>query len=511
MSTHAFAPTFRPFDLFVPASETELAAETTEAADASEVAYALVQSGPAVPADEVECDLEAVEIKAKWGAQVLAVAHLEAGKSWFVGEGTDIALPEEALGASRAAIVERGYAIVPAGAQATVTTRGESIGETFAGPTEIPLSPASSVTMQVGAVTFEISTVRKGKVAKASLLSALATGATGFIGLSLLGHAAIVASMAMFMPAMSNDAESIDRDQMLLMQKFLTAAAERELDTPKPEAGPSEEATGGGAKGGEPHKGEAGAAGTQASSSHKAAHMAFKGDDKESALPTKQEVELFGMIGIMGGGLPRDPNAHSSPWGDVYKGSDAESKMGGLFGETADDMFGYGLGLSGPGEGGGGKGAGVGIDGIGNTVGGGGGGPGKWGYGKGDKDGLGNGHGVGGGHHVAKPPQMREMNLSSNGRLPAEVIQRIVRQNFGRFRNCYEGGLRANPGLTGRVATRFVIDRNGSVSTSQDAGSDLPDQAVTQCVVRSFASLSFPQPEGGIATVTYPIMFTPGQ
>jgi hypothetical protein len=29
-------------------------------------------------------------------------------------------------------------------------------------------------------------------------------------------------------------------------------------------------------------------------------------------------------------------------------------------------------------------------------------------------------------------------------------------------------------------------------------------------VVRSFYGLSFPQPEGGIVTVVYPIMFSPG-
>ena len=85
-----------------------------------------------------------------------------------------------------------------------------------------------------------------------------------------------------------------------------------------------------------------------------------------------------------------------------------------------------------------------------------------------------------------------------------------MRQNFGRFRLCYENGLRANPGLTGRIATRFVIDRTGAVSMSQDAGSDMPDQAVVGCVVRSFSSLSFPSPEGGVATVTYPITFSPG-
>ncbi|MGL1204156.1 AgmX/PglI C-terminal domain-containing protein, partial [Vibrio parahaemolyticus] len=74
------------------------------------------------------------------------------------------------------------------------------------------------------------------------------------------------------------------------------------------------------------------------------------------------------------------------------------------------------------------------------------------------------------------------------------------RQNFGRFKLCYESGLRSNPALAGRVSIKFVIDRSGAVSTAQDGGSELPDQTVVQCVVRGFSNLSFPQPEGGIVT-----------
>jgi hypothetical protein len=90
------------------------------------------------------------------------------------------------------------------------------------------------------------------------------------------------------------------------------------------------------------------------------------------------------------------------------------------------------------------------------------------------------------------------------------VIQRIVRQNFGRFRLCYENGLRRNPGLAGRVAVRFVIDRSGSVATTTDAGSDLSDSSVVACIVRAFGNLSFPQPDGGVVTVVYPIQFNAG-
>ena len=138
--------------------------------------------------------------------------------------------------------------------------------------------------------------------------------------------------------------------------------------------------------------------------------------------------------------------------------------------------------------------------------------PGKFGIGPGDKGGMGVGHGPGGGGHVVKAISIRTPpDMHTNGRLPAEVIQRIVRQNFGRFRVCYEAGLRGNPSLSGRVATKFVIGRDGAVNQSSDAGSDLPDQNVVACVVRSFNALSFPAPEGGVATVTYPIILNPGE
>jgi hypothetical protein len=101
--------------------------------------------------------------------------------------------------------------------------------------------------------------------------------------------------------------------------------------------------------------------------------------------------------------------------------------------------------------------------------------------------------------------------VNVNGRLPPEIIQRIVRQNFGRFRLCYENGLRTSPNLQGRVSVKFMIDRNGAVAMTADGGSDIPDTTVTQCVVRGFANLSFPQPEGGNVTVVYPILFSPGE
>jgi hypothetical protein len=510
MTTHAFANPFRPHNPFIALEDTLV--EIEGVAEAREPSYALIQSGPAVSSEEVESHLDTVEVKVSWGTQVLSLSHLEAGKGFAIGEGGDFVLPE----AARTQLVESrmgvSYAIVPNGATATVSRKGEPPRAANGGE-EIALSDGMSVRIDLDPVTIEIASVRAGKKLPVGFLTALASGASAVIGISFLGHAAIVASLAMFMPKMNaDDAEGISREQLLSMQAMLNASAEREQEQLKNEEKSSEDPTGGGSQGGEPHKGDSGAAGTTKPVTTNG-HMAFKGSDDRARLSRREELDLAatgGFVGILRSGAP--VNGPSSPWAtDTQLGQDADNKIGAMFGADANDAMGYGLGLWGTGEGGGGKGTGIGIDGVGSTVGGGGGGPGKWGYGKSDKDGWGNGHGPGHGGHVAKAPTLRNPSVETNGRIPAEVIQRIVRQNFGRFRLCYEGGLRSNPGLSGRVVTKFVIGRDGAVAQAQDAGSDIASQEVVSCVVRSFNNLSFPQPEGGIATVTYPIVLSPGE
>ncbi len=115
------------------------------------------------------------------------------------------------------------------------------------------------------------------------------------------------------------------------------------------------------------------------------------------------------------------------------------------------------------------------------------------------------------GRGVTALPSIRQGVTAVSGRLPPEVIQRIVRQNFGRFRLCYENGLRTNPELAGRITVRFVIDGTGAVSSASDGGSDLPDKAVVGCVIRGFGNLAYPQPEGGTVTVVYPLHFASDQ
>jgi hypothetical protein len=226
-----------------------------------------------------------------------------------------------------------------------------------------------------------------------------------------------------------------------------------------------------------------------------------------------EEARTFGMIGLLAG-QPAD--GQRVDWGPGPR-----DVIGAMWGQSTGEAEGfYGLGLSGVGAGGGDRGVGVGLGAVG-TIGRGRGlglgedsGPGAGGGTCDDgcaAGGLGRGRGSGAlrSHHVAIIRCRLSEEPSVSGRLPPETIQRVVRQSFGRFRSCYQQGLARDPSLAGRVSTKFVIARDGSVGVAVDAGSDLADAGVASCVRHEFAGLSFPEPPGGAVSVVYPISFSP--
>jgi hypothetical protein len=497
--------------------------------------YTMIRSGPDVNPDEVEvAHLAAVEVMVMWETNVLHVSHLTPPRSFYVGEeftdkaGCDYFVPSETLGTTRAPIVvsrgggatlimlprSSGTIDIPGTGKVTfrdlvASGRARASSElSGAHEFELPAGAKARMELEGSSLVFQVSAVNAGKPVPVGMFAQFEPAAYIYTGLSFLLHMGIVASLAFFMPSMNgDDSEAIDRDQMLQMMKLLNAAAEREQEERETEqvadanADNKEGGTGTRAKGeegsmGNPNTKDTGKKfGVQGPQDNADPHVA-----RQAALREAAEFGMIGLLNIGGGG---DPNAPTAPWGrDDSLGNDPMSARGNMWGDSIGDSFGAGgLGLSGVGEGGGGRGEGIGLGNIG-TIG--------HGAGTGTGQGFGSGHGRLGGSHQTRAPSIRQGATQVNGRLPPEVIQRIVRQNFGRFRLCYENGMRTNPNLAGRVAVKFVIDRSGSVSTASDGGSDLPDQSVVSCVVRGFGNLSFPQPEGGIVTVVYPIIFNPG-
>jgi len=97
-----------------------------------------------------------------------------------------------------------------------------------------------------------------------------------------------------------------------------------------------------------------------------------------------------------------------------------------------------------------------------------------------------------------------------SGSLVPQVIQRIIHLNRARFRACYADARRRAPALAGRIVVRFTISRSGEVRDATiDPSSALREPTFETCLLGAFSALSFPQPEGGVVTVTYPMVFAP--
>jgi hypothetical protein len=452
----------------------------------------------------------AVEVEFSWGVgkdrQVLGVTHLGEGEGLVVGEAGDAGflVPREVLGADRVEVLRRWgdapVVVVPTGARLRVdgAPRAESSLHLTEGRVAELAFGAFALRMSVGTAEEPL-----------PLPFALEEGAVmRSIAGSAAAHLAVVGILASFMPALGADAaETEDRDRLVLMQALLDASQQREMD--RSDTGSSDVALDDGSNAGAAAVGESGKMGHDVPNKTGSYRLQKVSEDLPPAVAREREVALakdFGMIGLLNASMNNERNALVAPWGSIANGNDDTSVLGSLFGPNADDATGTGgLGLGGIGEGGGGVNPWVGLRGfsglghVGTCT------------GADCGEGIGNHRGIVPGTHDAShfkgPRPAGDPQIT--GHIPAEVIQRIVRQNFGRFRLCYENGLRRNESLAGRVAVRFVIGRSGGVTLAQDSGSDLPDQGVRQCVVSSFSTLSFPEPEGGIVTVVYPIAFSP--
>jgi len=444
-------------------------------------------------------DLDVIEATLSWGNDVLSVRHLPEGSVVSVGEHAQCTffVPASQLGSDRVEVLSAG---------STALRRDQPL------------------TMALGAFSVGLRLVPAGRRVPAGAWGRLKESALGAVGTSFAAHAMILGSLAMFLPQLGvTDDDAILRDQLFTMQKYLASAAERERDALQ-DSVRGESSGGESGTAGHEARGESGAIGKPISPQTNG-HWSAKGDadPREATLSRDQMKELardFGLLGILNTWPLTDPNAPVVPWGETLNGADRESHLGAMWGADALENWGPGgLGLLGVGEGGGCEGDPSHCRGVGLTD------VGRLGHSLTDDFGScttpncdvrGRGQGRLRGAHATKGPMFRwcsdqACGFETNGRIPPEVIQRIVRQNAGRYRLCYEQGLRNNPNLSGHVRVKFVIDHGGAVSVAQDGGSDIPDEKVRSCVVQSFYALSFPSPEGGTVRVAYPIIFSPSE
>jgi hypothetical protein len=95
----------------------------------------------------------------------------------------------------------------------------------------------------------------------------------------------------------------------------------------------------------------------------------------------------------------------------------------------------------------------------------------------------------------------------SRGSLSPEEVEDVVHAGFGLFAHCYREGIDRHPLLSGVVRLRMVIGRDGLVDEMRDAGSDIGDAEIIDCVAEGFFALRFPKPRKGTVRLSYRIVF----
>jgi hypothetical protein len=173
-------------------------------------------------------------------------------------------------------------------------------------------------------------------------------------------------------------------------------------------------------------------------------------------------------------------------------GESVSGAIGGLLGSVGTQ---HGAGLGSRGDAWGNGGGGEGINGIG-ILGGDRGGPGN----RGRSGHLGT-HGSSGPGAGAEDPIVL-------GTMEKWLVDRVVKQHLTEIRYCYEKELAKNPKLFGKVVTKFVIAKDGTVSQATTKNTTMKNPLVESCVVTRFERMRFPPPRGGgIVVVSYPFVF----
>jgi len=102
----------------------------------------------------------------------------------------------------------------------------------------------------------------------------------------------------------------------------------------------------------------------------------------------------------------------------------------------------------------------------------------------------------------ARPPRFGSMDQSA--------ITGVIEQRMDLIRDCYTRRLSDAPALGGKVIVRFVVGFNGNVVRATTRSDTLSDPEVASCLNERFGSFQFPPPVGGgLAAVSYPLLFQP--
>jgi uncharacterized protein YegL len=297
----------------------------------------------------------AVQIEVRWGSDVLTVKHFDPPRDVLVGEsGFEEADPGTGRGNRKVPLVSVGKDCVVSVVYAEGTSGRRRVDgswdEVGAAATErtVPLKEGDCGEVSLGDVTFSISLVRLDAPKRSWLRSRTAVAALSMAASS----AAFLALLFASRPVGGDSAgQGVTDEQFALMQYYLAAAAEREMESREADALPEDRPDNREGGAGTRAKGEEGTMGHPGRTGHSPRYGVGGPESGPSRSAGLRDSAQFGMIGLLNTGAGGDPNAPTSV---------------------------------------GGRGEGIGLGSIGTI-----------GHGAGTGGGFGSGHGrLGGGHHA---------------------------------------------------------------------------------------------------------------
>ena len=97
------------------------------------------------------------------------------------------------------------------------------------------------------------------------------------------------------------------------------------------------------------------------------------------------------------------------------------------------------------------------------------------------------------------------------GALDRSLTMKVIDQNLGRLKYCYQREVTNNPSLKGKITVKFVVAKDGTVSKANIESSSMRNPKVEDCLTKAFMRFTFPKPKGGgMVIVSYPFAFQPG-
>jgi hypothetical protein len=338
---------------------------------------------------------------------------------------------------------------------------------------EIPIENDTRLVVDIEGTVYFAHMVRPGKKVLTSFIDGI-----DFLFLGLLALAGFMGLMFAMLIYFYGD--NVNLEGVELDERFVELLLEKQKDEEKKKDKPSGNPDAGeGAKA----KREEGKTGKKDAKMEKA-----KGNkvQMQKQQLDKQVAEDAGVLGALRDGGQMDG------FGSAIN-ADMLGGIGGLIGAKGTQIGSGGLGSRGSGLGGGGTAdglGGLGTKGIGSGASGYGAGGGN--FGKKGKGGIG---AVGGDPIIL-------------GALDRSLIDEVVKRHLKAIRYCYQKELTKNPNMKGKVTVKFVIAKDGSVSSASKKTSTIKNSAVESCVVSRFKRMQFPKPKGGgIVIVSYPFTF----